>query len=70
MGGVGEKKNFQQSSMKTISTLISFISQIIRLQLGAVHIVRTQQGVEGGSTKSVLMRAGGGGVSNNQDIAI
>ena len=30
--------------------------------LGAVHIVRTQQGGEGGSPKCVQMRAGGRGV--------
>ena len=33
-----------------------------RVYFGAVHIVRTQQGGEGGSTKSVQMRAWGGGV--------
>ena len=38
------------------------IKRHLKISLGAVHIVRTQQGGEGGSTKSVQMRAWGGGV--------
>ena len=42
------------SGKVTTHSLLKFVC------LGAVHIVRTQQG-GGGSTKSVLMRAGEGG---------
>ena len=48
-------RDYFSASFPHISSIFS------GFRFGAVHIVRTQQGGEGGSTKSVLMRAGGRG---------